>query len=188
MTTRLTTAAVVLAAGHSRRWGPENKLLAPWQGTPLASAAARLLSAIPADWRAVVQRDPDVAALFPDADKLTPNGEDQSASLRAAAQYAAGLNADRVVIMLADMPCVTAATVARVMSATTPDLAACVAYPADRCGPPACVPRGLFGQLMSITGDQGARTILKSAIRIAALSSELIDIDTPGDLQLSPLV
>ncbi|PZO67332.1 MAG: hypothetical protein DI498_03055 [Paracoccus denitrificans] len=186
MTTKPTTAAVVLAAGHSRRWGPGNKLLAFWQGAPMASAAARLLRDTPADWRAVVRRDPDVAALFPATDKLTPNGEDQSASLRRAAQYAADLNADRVVILLADMPCVSVATVTRVMSATTPDLAACVAYPDDRSGPPACFPRGLFSQLMSVTGDQGARFLLKSAVRVVAPSSELIDFDTPDDLSLPP--
>ena len=37
------TLGVLLAAGASRRFGAEDKLLAPWQGQPLVMAASRAL-------------------------------------------------------------------------------------------------------------------------------------------------
>src|SRR5690606_15453558 len=74
----MTTAGVLLAAGHSRRWGPGNKLLAEWNGLPLAAHAAKALAAARVDLRAAVVRDSAVAALLGGLTLLPPDGDDQS--------------------------------------------------------------------------------------------------------------
>lgn len=57
-----TTACVVLAARHSRRWGADDKLLAPWRGYPMARHAATLMP-IPAQRLRDIDTPTDAAAV-----------------------------------------------------------------------------------------------------------------------------
>lgn len=178
---RRKTVGVLLAAGHSRRWGPGNKLLASWNGQALVVRTAAILSRAPVDLRAAVVRDPQVAALLPGLALLAPDGDDQSASLSAAVAWAEALRADRLLILLADMPALADATVAAVVGACT-DRPSAVRHPDGRPGVPACFPAGSFAALSSLRGDRGAGALLAGAMTIQPPPSELIDVDRPQDL------
>lgn len=177
----MTTAGVLLAAGHSRRWGPGNKLLAEWNGLPLAAHAAKALAAARVDLRAAVVRDSAVAALLGGLTLLPPDGDDQSGSLHAAVAWAGAMGADRLLILLADMPALPDATVAAVVAACT-GRASAARQPDGRPGVPACFPASMFPALLSLRGDRGAGALLDGAVLVETHPAELMDVDTPQDL------
>ncbi|SDL56570.1 nucleotidyltransferase family protein [Paracoccus chinensis] len=176
------TVGVLLAAGHSRRWGPDNKLLAPWNGQALVVRAGALLARAPVDLRAVVLRDKRIAALLPGLEPLAPEDEDQSASLRAAVAWAQGQGAARLLVLLGDMPALSDATVAALVEGCTADRPSAVLHPDGRPGAPACVPASAFAALSKLRGDQGAGVLLGNAVTIPAALAELVDVDRPQDL------
>ncbi|WP_299360692.1 NTP transferase domain-containing protein [uncultured Paracoccus sp.] len=174
-------AGVLLAAGHSRRWGPGNKLLAEYAGRPLVCHAAATLQRAPVALRAVVLRDAAVADLLSDLIHIAPDGDDQSGSLRAAAGWAAAQGAGRLLILLGDMPALSDATVAAVIDACD-DRPAAVRHPDGRPGVPACFPATAFPLLSTLQGDRGAGALLDECRIIQAPPAELLDVDRPGDL------
>lgn len=178
---------LVLAAGRSSRFGPEDKLLADLNGRALAAHVAAAMRAVPLDRRIVVAGSKRVAALFPgfQAVLLDNAATGQSDSLRAgvAAASVPDLTPDRLLIALADMPFVTAEHLAAVL---------------DRCGatgsastdgtrpmPPACFPVTMFDALARSTGDKGAAPLLRGLPPQALLRASdrlLFDVDTPEAL------
>jgi CTP:molybdopterin cytidylyltransferase MocA len=48
--------------------------------------------------------------------------------------------------------------------------------------PPAIFPSAMFGNLMSLTGDRGAKPLLETATSVEADATLVRDIDTPSDL------
>ena len=48
--------------------------------------------------------------------------------------------------------------------------------------PPAIFPKSRFPELMALSGDQGARLLLRDAVGVLADQRILADIDTPADL------
>ena len=181
MTRHGSTAGVLLAAGHSRRWGRENKLLASWNGEPLVMAAAAVLQRAPIDLRGAVVRDPQVGALLPGLTLLTPDGHDQAASLRAAVRWAEALGAARLLILLGDMPALSDETVAAVLQNCT-DGPSAVRHADGRPGVPACFPACCFAALSTLRGDRGAGSLLSKTTTVQPPVSELIDVDQPQDL------
>lgn len=175
------TAGVLLAAGHSRRWGPGDKLLAPWNGRPLAAHGAAALAQASVDLRAAVVRDPDVAALLAGFTLLAPDGDDQSGSLRAAAAWAGRMGAARLLVLLGDMPALSDDTVAAVVAACA-DRPSAVRHPDGRPGVPACFPAALFPALSNLRGDRGAGALLEDAALVKAHPAELVDVDRPQDI------
>ncbi len=177
----------VLASGRSTRFGAADKLAAELNGRPLASFAAAALAGVPLAARAAVCPE-ERAGMFPGFERLeAPAGSEQSASLAAAAQWAAARGAAGLLVVLGDMPFVTAADLAAVLRAAG-EGAASVTDGARRM-PPAAFASGLFPALMAAEGDQGARRILKglSPGQLVRLPAErLRDIDTLGDLAAAP--
>lgn len=178
------TAILLLAAGASRRFGAANKLLAPLEGKPLLRHAADAARAVSADLYLAVVSDPAVEALLPDFRKVRVSpGQPQSESLKAGLALAQGMNAARVLVVLADMPRVPAALMSEVLAkgAAAPS----AATEGTRLSPPACLPAALFPRIAALTGDQGAGLLLKDldpAQRVLAPAAALIDIDTEADL------
>ncbi|MFT3691007.1 NTP transferase domain-containing protein [Paenirhodobacter sp.] len=168
--------ALLLAAGTSRRFGPECKLQAPYRGQPLIRHAAEaiLATGLP---RVAVVADPAVARLLPEFRIVWTKGP-QSASLRAGIQAVTG---ESVLVVLGDMPHVGAALL-RALAAAPPPAAAVAEGPP---GPPAHLPRALFPALLALTGDRGAGPLLRALpglARIRTTADTLRDIDTPGDM------
>ena len=181
---------ILLAAGFSRRFGT-NKLLQPLaDGIPMALIAARhLRAAVPNVLAVVNPGDPLLAQLLAEDGFLVtvcPRAEDgMGTSLAWAVRQVP--QASAWVVALADMPFIRSETITQVADAierpTT--LAAPVFH--GRRGHPVGFGGAYFEALARLTGDEGARSILRNhAEQVRWLACEdpgiLKDIDTPADL------
>lgn len=181
---------LLLAAGHSRRFGAADKLLAPLEGAPLVTHAAASLRAAAPDRLIAVVRSAKVAACLPGFEPvmLTEAEAPQSASLRAGILRAAELGAAGVLVALGDMPRVPASHISALLACgRAHGLAATLS--GDRPMPPAWIAGCHFDALAGITGDQGARALLRQTppqARIACPQDWLADIDRPEDLSPGP--
>jgi molybdenum cofactor cytidylyltransferase len=181
-------AALVLAAGLSRRFGPEDKLAAPLDGKPLAAHIAGTLGALPFVERIAVcsAQDGVVAEAFRSAGftvLVNPAPEQgQGRSLAIGASYAASFDIDGLLVALADMPFVSPAHVEALKARFAADPRMAVASTAgDYRGPPALFPRASFAALMAMSGDAGAKRLLNDAAMLEVDTGELRDFDTPDD-------
>jgi molybdenum cofactor cytidylyltransferase len=187
-------AALVLAAGQSARMGGANKLLAEVDGVPmvlrtvnaaLASKAASVtvvlgheaekIEALLAGRRIDIVRNPRFA-------------QGMSTSLRAGLA-ALPAEAEAAVVLLADMPRVSAVHVDRLIDAFEAKRPAIVVPQRDgRRGNPILWPREFFAQMQAVAGDQGARGLLEAhapRVRTVDMDDDAIhaDVDTPADLK-----
>lgn len=175
---------VLLAAGASRRFGPENKLLAGMRGRALVSHAADALRAVPLAARLAVVADARVGALLPGYDLVVPDGGGQADSLRAGLAAAEAQGADMVLIVLGDMPGVTAELMTSVLARARADRPA-AAWDGRRPLPPVALPRVLFAAARALSGDQGARALLAGLppeALVPAAPDLLADVDVKADL------
>ena len=181
---------VLLAAGDSSRFGAD-KLLHPLpDGTPLAVLSARHLAAAVPRALAVVRTEEGPLARL-----LASEGLEIVACPRAAegmgASLACGVAAAPEVagwiITLADMPFVLPATIARVAAALAQGASIAAPVFHGRRGHPVGFGREFREELLALTGDIGARSIL--AVHPGKLTlvecddhGILRDIDAPEDL------
>lgn len=182
----MTTAALLLASGHSRRFGAGNKLLADLDGRPVISYAADAIRGLPIVHSVATVRDPGVAALLRDFDlcQLGRPEEDLSASIRAGIARCLTVPVDKILIVLGDMPGVTTRHLCDVVGRCSAATPSATLFDGIRM-PPACFPWTLAGELMSLTGDKGAGILLQRLPRHALVeaTAELTqDIDTIADL------
>jgi CTP:molybdopterin cytidylyltransferase MocA len=174
------TAAVVLAAGASTRLG-EPKQMVVIGGETLLERAVR--TALEAGLSPVIVVVHDAALIEP----LKARGaqvllnrkyyEGMSTSIHAGVRWAEGIKADGVVLMTCDQPMVTAEHL-RLLTASGEVTAS---QYAGRRGVPAYFPAASFAALMQLTGDTGARELLRGSAAVELPGGEL-DIDTPADL------
>ncbi len=185
--------AIVLAGGAATRFGGR-KLLAPWrQGVlldgaidaALASPARTVILVTGSDREEVelagMRRGGRISAVYAHDHALG-----LSASLRAGIQ-ALPNSADAVFIFLGDMPRVPPAMAADLLSAIGSCRAAISAY-RGQWGHPALLRRSLFDEVASLSGDTGARAILKAlGADLAVVDTDdpgvLFDVDQPSDLE-----
>ena len=176
----------LLAAGHSRRFGAQDKLLAPLNGRPLVSYAATAMRKVDITHRiAVVGSDAvgDHLAGF-DVRKPAIELEEMSQSLRVAVQQAELLGADQLLISLGDMPFVTTNMLSEVLALASVTGTAAVTDGMRRM-PPACFPASAFAKLSDLSGDTGATQVLRELSANAFIRVDLSclrDIDTQSDL------
>lgn len=177
-------ALAVLGAGLGTRFGPEDKLAAHLNGQPVAHHLLKTVTDLVWTEKIVVCRDmPDwvhayEAEGFTVASLTAATQGLRGSLLAASAKVTAG---DRLLVCLADMPCVTASHL-RHLLAEARNWPGVIASASDGyLGPPAIIPVREIEQL-SPDGDTGARALLSSARLVAALPDELVDIDTREDL------
>jgi molybdenum cofactor cytidylyltransferase len=159
-------AAIVLAAGFSRRMGGENKLLKPLDGRPLIAHALEAVSSLGLRQLIVVlgESGDAVAPLLPASAAALRNpraAEGMGASL---ALGAAALDASLAgaFVVLADMPFVRRGdyeTLAVAFAAGRGE-AICVPLHDGRRGHPVLFPARHFPDLAAARGDAGARRLL----------------------------
>jgi molybdenum cofactor cytidylyltransferase len=178
-------AAVILAAGLSTRFGGD-KLVYPYAGKPLAAHIADTLAAMPVRWRiAIVPPAPSARReLFAERGfELVTNPEPREgmgASLALAAHRAMELDAEALLVCLADMPNVTGAHLMRLIEASESNDPVATGFDGSR-GPPVVFSSRLFPELAAISGDHGAKHLLASARLIATPPGLARDFDTRGD-------
>jgi molybdenum cofactor cytidylyltransferase len=185
-------AAVVLAGGRSSRMGRPKQLL-EFRGETLLKRAA--LSALKAGCRPVVV----VTGANANASRQALSGLDVieapneqwesgiSSSVRAGVEAAmtAAPEADAVVLMLCDQPLVTPEIIAGLIHAHLETGREIIASSyGESYGAPALFHRKHFAELMTLSGDAGAKSIIQkhfAAVQLIPFADGTIDIDTPED-------
>jgi len=174
-------AGLLLAAGASRRFGPDDKLLAMFRGQPLVAHAAQALRDTNLDRRIAVVTSDAVADCLDGFDIIRIEQGEQSDSLRAG--VTAAHNPDRLLIALGDMPMVTAAHLTAIVNLATDDRIA-ASHDGTTPLPPACFPKNRIADLQMLKGDQGAGRLLRNLPSDALIHAPdlLGDIDTRDQL------
>ncbi|MEM7243077.1 MAG: NTP transferase domain-containing protein [Pseudomonadota bacterium] len=175
------TAAAVLAAGRSKRFGAEDKLLAVFKGQPLGAYVAQAIDRLDIEHHMVAYRSEQLLTVFDGFESIHANAR-QSDSLKACVKRAKELGVDRLLVALADMPFVETVHFERLLACDP----ACISALSDgiRASVPACFPNTAFDALLKIDGDIGARDILQAedVVRVDVAPEILNDIDTPAAL------
>ncbi len=187
-------AAIVLAAGAARRMRGPDKLLEPVGGQPVLRVVAQAACASRADEVVAVlppgaqARRTALAGLDVRLVEAPDWAEGMAASLRAG--LAAVLErADAVVVLLADMPEVRAGDIDRLIAAFDPvegREAARAVTTGGVPGHPVLFGRRFFEGLAALTGDRGAREVLRDAADFlvevpTSGEAAVVDLDTPEE-------
>jgi molybdenum cofactor cytidylyltransferase len=178
-------ALLLLAAGGSERFGERDKLVEPFLGRPLALHVVTALEAIPfARREAVLGRTAlDLAGEGYQIVRNAAPEEGQSRSLRLGVAAARGPDLVAIVVVLADLPRVTATQVYRLIDAAEDIDAVLASSDGKRPRPPALFGAAHFDTLEAQTGDKGARDLIVAGRHIVTSPAELVDIDTPEELE-----
>ena len=187
-------AGIVLAAGTSSRYGDANKLLVQVDGRPVVQQATRTLTAAGVDPVVViVGHEADRVRAAVDSLPVTvvenPDYTDgQSTSVRAGIDVIQSMpDPDAVVIGLGDMPAVEPATVETLIHGYEAGAASILAagYQGQR-GNPVLFDRQYFDALAGVSGDRGARELIRRSDRSVVVDVDdpgvVRDVDVPGDL------
>lgn len=179
------TILVLLAAGQSTRFGDGNKLDEDFLGRPLGLHVAVALEDMPFQERIAVV-DAAVIDYAAHRYRVMTNPEPargMASSIRIGVACAQEQGAQAVLIALADMPRVTAAHIYR-MYDVSDGLGAVVAS-SDGLDPkpPVLFGRDRFDALLALSGAMGARDLIRAGRHVVTSDAELIDIDTPADLE-----
>ncbi|MFK7894133.1 MAG: NTP transferase domain-containing protein [Granulosicoccus sp.] len=192
-----TVSALLLCAGSSRRFGESNKLLTLWSGKPLLQHALLALCA------SKVHSITLVTGHEPEQIKTSASTLQHSRSLQFVHNEAHGtgmasslvkglsaqINADAVLVCLADMPQVTDDVVNTLIDAFQqhPDRALYIPTYQGTRGNPVLIARRLFDSILTLEGDTGARVLAKqfpdSVLEVPVDCKGILkDVDTRGDL------
>lgn len=185
-------AAIVLAAGRSSRMGPSNKLLENFKGKPIVAHVAGVALESGAD-PVIVVTGFDAARVAAALSALqvmivhNPAFEDGLSSSLRAGLSAVPPDSDAALILLGDMPAVEGSALGALRTAFTGRDAICVPVHDGRRGNPILWGSNYFAEMMALTGDIGAKTLLaQHAERVtevtAGSDSIFADVDTPADL------
>lgn len=186
---------ILLAAGRGRRFDPSgasHKLLATLPGgLPVAVASARAMRAAlprvvavvaaPGELSTLLEREGCEVIVCPDADS------GMAASLTHGLRHCQA-GAEGWVIGLADMPYVMPSTISALAAALAQaDIA--VPVMGSRRGNPVAFGKLHAHELLGLSGDQGARALLRSH-PVCEVQTEdagiLLDIDQPADMLAAP--
>lgn len=187
-------AAVILAAGASRRLGQPKQLLL-FSGETLLARAVRIASEAGAEPVFAVlgaQSEAIAQALAASSARVVLNTEWQSGL---ASSVRAGVHAvqqqspsvEGILLMNCDQPRLDATHLRALLAEFALQAGQGIAassYSGAR-GVPAIFPRALFGQLRQLTGDKGARALLSQSsipVSLVPFAGGELDIDTPVDL------
>jgi len=190
-----TVAAVVLAAGASRRMGEKNKLLLPVDGIPMV---ARVVDALQ---QSRVQRIIVVTGHEPErvTEALAgreieivhnPSYADGIATSIRTGVAALGEDVDGALMALADMPWVSTDVINRLIDAFTADGELSIFIPmfGRKRGNPVLWASQHFSELLALSGDVGGKALFhRHSAAICYVDVESagvnIDLDTPEALQ-----
>jgi CTP:molybdopterin cytidylyltransferase MocA len=187
-----TAAAVLLAAGRSTRLGTPKALLATADGRPLVRALADAARDAGCSPVFVVTGEPSLARAV--ADAVAGSGATCVPSPRYAEgmghSIAAGIAAltatadapARCVLMACDQPAVTATHLAALVARAIAHDGRAVSSYDGIAGIPAVWPRTDWPALAALTGDRGARALLRGDEPSVPLAGGGLDLDTPADV------
>jgi molybdenum cofactor cytidylyltransferase len=185
---------VVLAAGGSRRMNGEPKQLLKFEGHSLIRRAAETAFAVAPGSVCVVlganaeSSRTEIAGLSVDI-VVNPNwqqGIGSSIKTGIARLLDFAPDVDAAIITLCDQPLITPTAVQRLIDSYTQTLAPVAAAEYEgTIGVPALFSSALFGKLLELSGDTGAKTVIRNSpvVEKVAMPEAALDIDTNQDLQ-----
>ncbi len=195
-------AAIILAAGESRRSGEANKLLFEADGDPLVRrVAAAALASRAVEVITVTGHEADlIATALAGLDLDVVHNPDYTDGLSTSLK--AGISAvpegrTGALVLLADMPRISADIIDLLIGRFEEGGETNICAPVfdGKRGHPVLWPRRFFPQLLEVSGDTGGRDLLKrNAAEISTVEVETADIhfdvdgpkdlpdDLPGDL------
>lgn len=184
----MTIAAVILAAGEGSRFaGPDHKLLTSVRGRPLVAWAVEAARAAELDETILIEGAVDLADVVPDDVTVIRNDDwqaGQAVSLQVAVQYASMRGHEAVVVGLGDMPDVPASAWRALAEHDPDDVVVTATFDGER-RPPVRLD-GAVWPLLPMTGDEGARSLLRSRPDLVVeipCDGTAHDLDTQEDLQ-----
>ncbi len=187
-------AALVLAAGQSRRMGGSNKLLAEIEGRPMVARVVDAVLASPARPVIVVtgHQEAKVRDVLEGREVRFVHNPDYAEGLSTSLKRgvaALGPEVDGVLVCLGDMPRVAPAHLERLIAAFGPaeGRAICVPTKDGKRGNPVLWGAEFFAEMKEVAGDVGARHLIgehPEALHEVAMDDEavLVDVDTPEAL------
>lgn len=187
-------AAVILAAGCSRRMGKQNKLLLEVEGVSMVEQIVATAQASDVEQVIVVtgHEAERIEQLLGNTDATLVQNPDYATGM--ASSLRTGLNAvadgiDGALILLADMPYVSSEQINELIAEFNPLIERDIVAPFKdgRRGNPVLWASRYFDEIKTLTGDIGARSLLQEYAAniwdVPVNSDEVfIDFDTPEDL------
>lgn len=181
------TAAVLLAAGQSRRHPSQSKLYRRLDGQPMGLFAARTIAELAPAVRIAVLSEA-TRDLVPDVDVLGMQiafnddpGRGLASSLGIGVRAALEYKVDAVLVCLADMPFVSLAhlraLLARLDIARGVTMVGSRPTGSDIIMPPAVFAGEAIARLLQLEGDRGAGGLLRDGSAVDAPAPELADLD-----------
>lgn len=189
----LSVGGLLLAAGQARRMGKDgpHKLLAEFEGVPLVRRTAAML--------AESQLDPVVAVIGHRREEIEESLAGLDLALVFNPDYASGMASslsagfsapavkpcDGVLVMLADMPGITAGHVDMLVSAFKEAGGGVIVRSVSdgKRGNPIILPRETYDAVMKLQGDVGARALIESSglpiLDVDIGPAAHLDVDTP---------
>jgi len=188
--------ALILAAGAARRYGSPKALAKLGDHRLLEIAIARASSLVDDRYLVVLgAHATSITAAVDLAPRQLATHDNWILGLAESLKY--GLtslpaSASATLVMLVDQPAITNEDLRNLIDAwlTNPTEAAAAEYAGD-IGAPCILPRTLFSAAMLLTGDRGAKSLLRGVegLTRVPMASATYDVDTPEDLaQLDRLV
>jgi len=177
-------AAVVLAAGLSRRMG-RDKLALAFQGKAMLEHVIQAATALDT---VVLVGGPADAALPASISRVpAPAGEAAQSRSLAAGIRALPSGLDGAMVLLGDMPLVTPKLVLTLADAFRPGRFL-VPVHAGKRGNPVTIPASCFPRVLALSGDTGARPLLAepgSPVDFLDVDDPAVvtDVDTPDDYE-----
>ena len=193
MPDRYPVSAVLLAAGASSRMGAENKLLLPWGDKPVLEVVVNALAGAPLHEVVVVvghEAETVAAVLEPYPVRVVANSgfaAGMAASLRTGIE-AVDAAASGYLVALGDMPGITAGLVDLLCRRFAEAGESAILLPVDkgRRGHPVIFARGFRQELLALSGDRGARSVVERhpgcVVEVPVSDSGILaDVDTPEE-------
>jgi molybdenum cofactor cytidylyltransferase len=183
-------AALMLAAGYSRRFGGDKRRVSLADGRSLLTASLALpCSMLEEVWLVLRPEEAPAELALPTGVRVVQNPATalgMGHSLAAGAErLLAESNADAVAIFLADMPLIRRDSLETLIAHAGTDKIVLPGYQGTR-GHPVLFGREFWPQLAALDGDAGARPVIQQnpgAVRIVELNDPgvLQDVDTEED-------
>jgi molybdenum cofactor cytidylyltransferase len=187
-------AAVILAAGQSRRMGGPNKLLVEVEGKPMlrraveAALAARLAPVIVVTGHRHEAAEAVIAGMPVETVHNPDYAQGLSTSLRAGLGVLPA-DIDAALVCLADMPRVSGRLIRKLVAAYSPVEGRAIVVPTHRGkrGNPVLWDRRFFVEMRGLAGDVGAKHMIganEDAVAEVEVEDDavLLDVDTPEAL------